>query len=171
MFASAIILSLESPPFGSEEELADFVRDAYEKSASKSCNKLAQVEWDYLTDIANMRKQQDVVSTKSIRILFFNISEFVLNWSNEIGIYSTNFKVNETLAAAEVGKYYWDKYFRDLNVSEYKSKRLVRQITKLQVLGDAALDLETLGRVKFSFYDFFIFLVLRNYYFYDYLYF
>lgn len=58
------------------------------------------------------------------------------------------FQLQETLKAAEIDKTYWQKYFHDLNSSDYQSEVIRRQVDKLKILGNSALSPEKLQEVN-----------------------
>lgn len=55
--------------------------------------------------------------------------------------------VNVTLASAEVSKYYWLNYFENLTASDYPTEAVRRQVDRLKILGNSALDADKLQQV------------------------
>nr|XP_022906108.1 angiotensin-converting enzyme-like isoform X1 [Onthophagus taurus] len=98
-----------------ERELSQFLSNEFEKKESESCFKQASAEWDHLTDIDHIQKEQ--------------------------------IAVDATIEGAKLDKKYWSRYFHRADPAKCKDCSLARQVTKLAVLGNSALnenDLRTL---------------------------
>lgn len=57
-------------------------------------------------------------------------------------------KLNETDREGKFNKEYWNRYFRGLKPSDYTDVDLKRQISRLSILGNTALDEDKLTRVR-----------------------
>lgn len=56
------------------------------------------------------------------------------------------------LESAEIEKDYWEEYFKDIDAESITNTYLRREVDKLKVLGDAALDTEDLETVRLHYY-------------------
>ncbi|KAK4883480.1 hypothetical protein RN001_006799 [Aquatica leii] len=103
-------LKEENGPLTDETELSNFLKIDYEPSASKATYDSILAEWNYLTDVSNIDKENEQIAA-SIRLANFN-------------------------------KVYVNSYFKNLNESDYANEQIQRQLSKLKILGNGALDTE-----------------------------
>lgn len=52
-----------------------------------------------------------------------------------------------SLEAAEINKYYWEEYFKNISVDSITNETIKREIVALKILGNSVLEAEKLETV------------------------
>ncbi|CAH0552700.1 unnamed protein product [Brassicogethes aeneus] len=84
--------------------------------------------------LANSYEKQTSDSCYKLNDVTFAFNTDIRNKQKE------QFLLNTTLKEAKLSKEIWEKYFKDVNPEEYKDPILRRELKKLVIIGDAALE-------------------------------
>ncbi|KAI4460682.1 angiotensin-converting enzyme [Holotrichia oblita] len=88
--------------------------------------------------------EYEQTESKACNIVTKKEWEHLVDIDNE---WKADASIKATLESAKLDKMYWEKYFRNLNPSNFKDINLRRQIVKLSRLGNSALDDDELAKL------------------------